>query len=354
MLVDYILVGQGIAGSCLAYELMQRACKVVVFDESHKSAACLVAAGVINPITGKRLVKSWRSELAHPYAMQFYASLEKSLGGKFFHSRKILQICRSTEEDELWQERLKNPDYVGLIGKHNPVGSFPLLKDSYGSYFIERSAWVECPALIKSFDNFFEKSGVLYKEKFDYSKLEILQDSVKYKEFEAKKLVFCEGWRVSENPYFNWLPYRAAKGEILTIRSDAVLPDHILHRGNWIMKINDTFRIGSTWEREKLDDTLNESAKQELLEAAKYMLPFAKNFEVCDHTSGIRPCTATTRPHFGEHPKYKNLLSFNGFGSKGFALSPYFAKEFASYMIEGNPIYSEANLARHIKKFYKE
>ena len=56
-LLDYIVVGQGIAGSCLAYELLQRNKKIVLIDESWKDSACLVAAGVINPITGKRLVK---------------------------------------------------------------------------------------------------------------------------------------------------------------------------------------------------------------------------------------------------------------------------------------------------------
>ena len=64
--LDYIIVGQGIAGSCLAFELLERGAKIEIFDESWRDAACLVAAGVINPITGKRLVKSWRSGLAHP------------------------------------------------------------------------------------------------------------------------------------------------------------------------------------------------------------------------------------------------------------------------------------------------
>ena len=57
----FIVVGQGIAGSCLALELADRGARVEIVDDGWESAACLVAAGVINPITGKRLVKSWRS-----------------------------------------------------------------------------------------------------------------------------------------------------------------------------------------------------------------------------------------------------------------------------------------------------
>ena len=91
MEVDYIVVGQGIAGSCMAFELMRRGLKVAVFDDSWKWAACIVAVGVINPITGKRLVKSWRSEVAHAAAKKFYANLEGILNAKFYHERRIRQ-----------------------------------------------------------------------------------------------------------------------------------------------------------------------------------------------------------------------------------------------------------------------
>ena len=86
----FIVVGQGIAGSCLALELADRGARVEIVDDGGGSAACLVAAGVINPITGKRLVKSWRSSVAHPRAREFYRSLEARLGKRFFHDRKIL------------------------------------------------------------------------------------------------------------------------------------------------------------------------------------------------------------------------------------------------------------------------
>ena len=103
--IDFIVVGQGIAGSCLAYELLERGARTIVYDDGWKSAACTVAAGVINPITGKRLVKSWRSAVAHPYARDFYRALERRIGGVFFHDRKILQLCKSAEEAELWRTR---------------------------------------------------------------------------------------------------------------------------------------------------------------------------------------------------------------------------------------------------------
>lgn len=353
MEVDYIVVGQGIAGSCMAFELMRRGLKVAVFDDSWKWAACIVAAGVINPITGKRLVKSWRSEVAHAAAKKFYANLEGILNAKFYHERRILQMCRSLEEDSLWLERINIPEYADLIGEYNPPNSFSDLNDSFGSYFINRSAWVECPVLMKAFKSFFEGKKVLIESPFSYETLKLDGECLEYENLSARKIIFCEGWRVRENPFFKWLPMRPAKGEVLTLKSNAILPDHILHRGHWIMKYRDFFRVGSTWDRENLNCIPTPSARAELLSAAENILPKAGEFAVIEHSCGIRPCTATTRPHIGVHPKDNRLLSFNGFGSKGFALCPYFAGHFADFLECGTPLDSEGNLARHVKKFFR-
>jgi len=351
--VDFIIVGQGIAGSCLAFELIQRGKKVAVVDDDWRDAACLVAAGVINPITGKRLVKSWRSSLAHPYAKNFYSNLEKKLNAKFYHPRKILQLCKSDEERELWNQRLTEPDYSQYIDATFPCGKFSTLKDERGSYEIAHSAWIETRPAMMAFRKFFLDNNCLSIEAFNYADLKVSQNSISYKNIYAEKIIFCDGWRVLQNPYFSWLPYRPAKGEILTIKSFKQLPEHVIHKGNWIMKFgSDSFRIGSTWDRENLNSLPTPSAKNELLKAVPNIIKDFSDCEVIEHSAGVRPCTATTRPHLGAHPTFQRVLSFNGFGSKGYALSPYFANHFADYLF-GGVLDSEADLKRHVKKFFK-
>lgn len=354
--VDYIIVGQGIAGSNLAYELLKRNKQIVIFDPLWADAACLVAAGVINPITGQRLVKSWRSELAHPYAKTFYSRLEKSINAKFFHDRKILQLCKSSEEHQLWEKRKLDESYAEFIGEGSFSSAFSSLNDNYGYHFIERSAWVEPSVIMPAFADYFKQRRILIDEFFDYSKLSIFSDAdyVVYKDIQARAVIFCEGWQAINNPYFSWLPYRCAKGEILQIQADCDIPEHIIHRGNWIMKCSpNEFRIGSTWDRENLNSIPTELAKTELVKAVDNILISPKNIRIVKHSAGVRPCTATTRPHLGQHPNFKQLYSFNGFGSKGYALSPYFASEFVEYLETGKSLDSEANLARHIKRFFK-
>ncbi len=353
--LDYIIVGQGIAGSNLAIHLLERGKKILVIDDFHSGAACKVAAGVLNPITGKRLVKSWRSEIAMPYAKNFYASLQKKFGEKFFFDRQILQLCKSAEEAELWHKRKDDPAYSHFLSDYNPPKTFEKLNDNFGSFFINFAAWVEAPHAMNLLKNYLQECGVLHLENFDYSQMKIENYCVKYKNFAAKKIVFAEGWRAIYNPYFSWLPYRPVRGEILTIELAEDISEHIIHREKWLMKYKgNLYRNGSTWDRETFTKNEPTSEAKAELEKALPAIIGKNEFKIVEQESGVRPCTATTRPHLGVHPKFENLYSFNGFGSKGYALSPYFAHHFAAFLEGEVELDKEADLSRHIRKFYKE
>lgn len=375
-MLDYLIVGGGIAGSMLAFEFLKRGKKIALLDDNMASAACLVAAGVINPITGKRLVKSWRSDKAHSFAKKSYSELEKKLGSNFFYERSILQLCKSEEECLLWGGRLDDPEYAEFVDKKFPPKTFENLNDSCGSFLVGRSAWVEPRGAMEAFSSALKKAGVLFCEKFDYCSLTKGDANLSYKNFKFKKIIFCEGWKVLENPFFNWLPYRPAKGEIITLKTNLPLGENIVHRGNWIMKASEnSFRMGSTWDRENLNSSPTDEARLELLKAVPSMFFSSQKqfkfssfdscgfplgisngdvfFEIEFSEAGVRPCTSTTRPLLGAHPEDSRILSFNGFGSKGFALSPYFAKHFADYLDEISPLDAEADLRRHVKKFYR-
>ena len=114
------------------------------------------------------------------------------------------------------------------------------------------------------------------------------------------------------------------------------------------------YRCSSTWDRESFRNAEpTEAGRAEILRALPSIIKGA-GFEIFRHESGVRPCTATTRPHLGSHPKFKNIYSFNGFGSKGYSLSPYFAAHFADWLLGAAELDREADLSRHVKKFYKD
>lgn len=62
MTVDYIIIGQGISGTWLSYYLLKENKTILVFDKQHLQSASNVASGLINPVTGRRVVITWMAE----------------------------------------------------------------------------------------------------------------------------------------------------------------------------------------------------------------------------------------------------------------------------------------------------
>ncbi len=342
---DYIIVGQGIAGSMLALELVNLGLRVVVFDDSHRlSGACLAAAGVLNPVTGKRLVRSPLAREALPFAAQRYSDLESQLGAKFFHRRRILALTVSPEQGRELDERLVDSSYEGFLSGPNPPGFFSSrnFRDEFGSFFINRSAWVEPPVLMEALERHLERTGILRRQYFDVRALKGVLGGVDYCGLTARAAIFCGGFIDAQNPFFKWLNFRPAKGEILSLELlDGDFPDEIVHKTKWIMRSpGGGLRMGSTWDRIHLDSQPTEAARSELLGWLEkfFVNPKLVAGGVLCHTAAVRPCTATTRPFVGFHPLDDRIAIFNGFGSKGFALSPYFARMFAEHIALGRPL----------------
>ena len=95
MKVDYLIVGQGLAGTTLAFHLLKSNKKIFILDDCDSTSSSRVAAGLFNPITGKRNVKTWKADILFPYMKNFYRELEDFLGIKFLSARKTeSSACR--------------------------------------------------------------------------------------------------------------------------------------------------------------------------------------------------------------------------------------------------------------------
>ena len=75
---DYLIIGQGLAGSMLAFQLIARGQRVLVIDNDYQGNASQVAAGIINPITGHRLNLTEGFVDYYACAMAFYDQLEST------------------------------------------------------------------------------------------------------------------------------------------------------------------------------------------------------------------------------------------------------------------------------------
>jgi glycine oxidase len=309
MKVDFLIVGQGLAGSILAWHLIQKQCQVLVVDNSRSLSSSAVAAGLINPITGRRLVKSWLLEQCLPVAMQYYAGLEA--------------------------ERYA----AGCSGE--PI------EDLSGGFIIREAGYLDTGALLESLKRYLQQRHSYRQDHFDYADLEVRQELVDWRAVTADRIIFCEGSQLGKNPWFSWLPLQSAQGEILTIKVNKPVPERIINRGKWLLPITgDTIKVGATYQWKPLDGAVTKNGKEELLRFFETVYCRGCEYDVLEHLCGIRPGTRDKKPFLGLHSQYPQLGVFNGFGSKGALMIPYFAKIFTDFLCEEQKLPQEVDISR--------
>ena len=98
MQLDYIIVGQGLAGSLLCYQMIKRGRKVRVYDDLPQPKSSVVAAGIYNPFTGRKMVKTWMADQLFTYLGGFYRKLEEDLKVNLIHNLPMYRPFLSVKE----------------------------------------------------------------------------------------------------------------------------------------------------------------------------------------------------------------------------------------------------------------
>ncbi|MBK6832840.1 MAG: FAD-binding oxidoreductase [Bacteroidetes bacterium] len=338
---DIIIVGQGIAGSVLALELIKRGKNIIVIDNASLSTSSRVAAGIWNPVVFKRLTKSWMIDELTPCLNEFYSSAEKILGVKFLEERKIAKLFTEEQEINLWKKKVTEDmhDYLSedILEMHEPTSSkYAIVKQAGNldtSVFL--TATSQCLKVKESY----------LDETFNHDELKINASGVSYKNILAAEIIFCEGHLVKNNPHFNYIPFKPAKGDVLTISCKQLDIDFILNKGMFIMPLgNHLFKCGATYNWQDLTDVPNPAGKEELVAKLKKLISY--EFEVIKHEAGVRPSVIDRRPVIGAHPTHSQLKIFNGLGTKAVMLAPFFAKQLCDYLMEGKELNGEVDVKR--------
>jgi len=344
--VDYLIVGQGVAGSVLGIQLMDAGHSICVIDNGRSDTSTEKAAGLYNPITGRKMVKTWMADQLFVELEEFYARLEITLENEFLYPMTIYRPFYSHEEANDWQGKMSDEVYSPYIKDltSSPSG-LEGVKDEYGGIYLKKCGFVDLPILRKAARKYFQSRGVYYQEVFQYHNLELEGNSAIYKEIEAKAVIFCEGPRVLENPFWKDLPFRLVKGEILKVEAN-LNPDVILNRGVFVVPKKDGFNVGSTYDHHTLDYEPSEKGKIELKNRLSKLVD--AEFQIKDAVAGIRPATFDRRPLIGVQTDSRVAI-FNGFGTKGVSLVPFFANQFINYLEQKSELIPEVNVNRVIE-----
>lgn len=350
---ENLIIGLGVAGINLCHQLEKAGKSFLVIDRCPENSSSLIAGGIYNPVVLKRKVKSWKVDELFPFLVETYRELEQQLGVDFLlHDFPILKPVSSVDELNEWQQAVDDhrlSPYVDSVEKQTPHG--PFQKSTLGSTTIKHSGFVRIGKLVLAYRNYLQQKGLLIEDEFDYEAIKV-EDSPSYRDVSADRVIFCEGRFISENPFFNWLPFRPTKGQMLTVRvPEELTPDRIYNQQFLLFPTEEKniFRLGATYEWHNLNETSSQKSTDELIERAQKALNI--HFEVLDAQAAIRPNVADRRPTIGRHPENVNLFLFNGMGSKGVMLAPYFAKQMVNHIYEGAEIDPEVNLMRFGKRY---
>ena len=169
MEIDFLIIGQGLAGSALAYRLIQEGKKVVLLDQPERNQSSQVAAGLFNPVTGRKMVKTWKGELLFPAIVPFYQELEEVTGKKFLTLQPIYRPFLSIEEQNEWMGHSSDPAIQPFVQKIEVESQHENLKDPFGGVKLQHSGWLDIPTFLEGMVAYF--GNRLIQEEYKEEKL---------------------------------------------------------------------------------------------------------------------------------------------------------------------------------------
>ena len=350
--INYLIIGQGLAGSALAWELIQRGKSVMVYDEPKENRASAVAAGLFNPITGRVMTKTWKADELFPFLERFYSTAGKTLAKFFFHSLPVYRPFISTEEMQQWKAKSKSQEIEKFVLKFYDNPSFVhQVINPYGGIEIAQSGYLNAGLWISSVRDFLKGHGFYAEEKFREDVL-LVGNIIRYKEYTADKIIFCNGSAALQSKWFGWLPLKLLKGETLDVKVETKLK-RIFNRGVYLVPAagENMYKVGSTYQHAPFLEGPTPEAQEALKTKLAELITLP--FEIIHQDWGIRPTSSDRRPILGPHPANKNVIIFNGLGTKGVSLSPYFAHQLADWLEGKGDLSTEVNIYR-FKALYSE
>ncbi len=292
-------------------------------------------------------MRSWRVESLIPFAVETYRNLEEELDTKFFHKRNLIRSLFNSGEENDWHARLSDDSYRPYMADEAEVAE---LTDKtakiYGYGEVTEAYQTEMHKLVAAYREKLLREERITLEKFNFEKLELLDDGVKYGDMQAEKIIFCDGEAGSKNPFWSYLPWVGTKGEVLIVRiPDADFSKMFKYR-IFIVPLpeQDLYWVGSKYEWHYDDNNPTAEGKQYLKDRLADALTVP--FEIVAHKAAVRPTNKDRRPFLGLHPEFPQVGIFNGLGTKGASLGPYFAKEMTDFLTAGKAPDAEVRIER--------
>jgi glycine/D-amino acid oxidase-like deaminating enzyme len=353
MHVDCLIIGQGISGTLLSWFLHKEGKTFLVIDNNKVDSSSKVAAGIINPITGRRYVTTWMIDEVMPFAIDTYRSLESYLQYTFVYEKSIIDFFPSPQMLNAFVDRIaENDTYLHSYPNQNQFNQY--FNYDFGCGEIRPSYTIHLPLLLELWKQKLKEWNAIKEEEFLLADLQTSDDHASYHDITAGKVIFCDGVDAATNPWFRLLPFAPNKGEAMIIEAEELYNGHIFKRGLMLAPLPTPglFWVGSNYQWEFADDKPSEHFYKQTSNLLQNWIKVP--FKIVDHKAAIRPATVERRPFVGFHPHFPVIGILNGMGTKGTSLAPFFAHQLTQHLVYDLPIADEANVHRFTRILSRE
>lgn len=343
---EFLIIGQGISGSCLSHTLSKAGRSFIVIDNAKSNAASRVASGVINPVTGRRIVKTWMIDDLMPFALDFYTTWSGEMAVDGIAQTNFIDFFPTPQMLLAFRERMLEGSIYLSVPDHQDLYR-SIFNYDFGFGQISPCYLINLRNLLSAWRKKLLDQEKLVEEDFQFSELR-LEQKITYRDIIAEKIIFCDGISSANSPLFKNLPFAFNKGEALIIETenrDGLMNSAIFKKGlSLVPYAYNQYWVGSSYEWNFEDDRPTPLFREK---TEKMLRSWLKNeFVVLDHQAAIRPATIERRPFAGIHPHQPLAAIFNGMGTKGCSLAPYFAQQLMHQLLEHDPVQADVNINR--------
>ena len=347
-MIDFIVVGNGLAGISFSEIALQNNKSIFVFDNNSQPSS-KVAGGLYNPVVLKRFSEVWKAKEQIEFAFPLYHNIQSRLNVIFDYELPILRKLFSIEEQNNWFQAADKLNLAPFLAPKLSKQKYDAIDSPFHYGKVNHTGYLEISTLIESYSKYLKSLNCYSTEAFDYNEIQFLESGIQYKDIQAKNIIFAEGFGLHTNPFFNDLPLDGTKGELLIIKAPNLHLDVVIKSSVFILPIGkDLYKVGATYDWKDKTNNPTEEGKKELVDKLKELI--SCDFEIVEHFAGVRPTVKDRRPLVGTHPIHPQLHVLNGLGTRGVMLGPYLANQLFQHIDNGAPLENEINIERCYKK----
>lgn len=346
---DDVVVGQGLAGTTLAWQLRRRERSVIVIDRDDSVSASSVAAGLMTPVSGQRLARAWRWDELWPVACRFYEWVERETAAPFFSRRSMVRLFTGPDERQRFASRRSE---LGELVREPCPGLDPAcFHVEHGGFEMPHAGRLHVSGYLAASRARFIADNCYRTARIDPLRdVVLVPDGVELPRFgiRASRLTWCQGTHGRVNSDWAFVDFSSPKGEILTLRIPGLRERRVIHGGVWLAPLgNDRFCAGSTYDWDSADGIPTPAGRDEIANRLAGFLRIP--FEVLAHTAAPRPTLRDFRPVLGIHPQHPQTAVLNGLGSKGALYAPALARMLVAAFLNEAEIDAEVSLERRLR-----